>query len=230
MAIGFICISFLLKEQPRPARKTSLLDPIRALGHGGLASVAGSAFFYNYAFFTVLAFTPFVLNMTPYKSGAVFFGWGLLLAVFSVLVAPRLQKRFGTLRVLGLSLVLLAADLVVLGYGNHTTAIVCTVLSGAFIGLNNTVYTELALGVSDAPRPVASAGYNFVRWFAAAAAPFLAPKIEGWTNIHIPFVVAAVAAVLGAVVVGVRRTALSHEAEELQPAHATEDGVSVFVN
>ncbi|MFJ3708838.1 MFS transporter [Streptomyces sp. NPDC090053] len=230
MAIGFICISFLLKEQPRPARKTSLLDPIRALGHGGLASVAGSAFFYNYAFFTVLAFTPFVLNMTPYKSGAVFFGWGLLLAVFSVLVAPRLQKRFGTLRVLGLSLVLLAADLVVLGYGNHTTAIVCTVLSGAFIGLNNTVYTELALGVSDAPRPVASAGYNFVRWFAAAAAPFLAPKIEGWTNIHIPFVVAAVAAVLGAVVVGVRRTALSREAEELQPAHATEDGVSVFVN
>ncbi|MFJ3693862.1 MFS transporter [Streptomyces sp. NPDC090052] len=230
MAIGFICISFLLKEQPKPARKTSLLDPIRALGHGGLASVAGSAFFYNYAFFTVLAFTPFVLNMTPYKSGAVFFGWGLLLAVFSVLVAPRLQKRFGTLKVLGASLVLLAADLVVLGYGSHTTAIVCTILSGAFIGLNNTVYTELALGASDAPRPVASAGYNFVRWFAAAAAPFLAPHIEGWTNIHIPFVVAAAAAVVGALVVRVRRTALTHEAEELEPVHATEDGVSAFVN
>jgi hypothetical protein len=41
--------------------------------------------------------------------------------------------------------------------------VVCTILSGAFIGVNNTVYTELALGVSDAPRPVASAGYNFVR-------------------------------------------------------------------
>ncbi|MGN5635341.1 MFS transporter [Streptomyces sp. AC154] len=230
MAIGFVCITAFLKEQPKPAKKTSLLDPVKALGHGGLASVATSAFFYNYAFFTILAFTPFVLNMSPYKSGAVFFAWGLLLAVFSVLVAPRLQKRFGSLKVVGASLVLLAADLVILGYGNHTTAIVCTIVSGAFIGMNNTVYTELALGVSDAPRPVASAGYNFVRWFAAAAAPFLAPKIEEWSNIHIPFVIAAVAAVIGAIVIWVRRSALNHEAEELEPKHATEDGVTVFAN
>ncbi|MCS0634423.1 MFS transporter [Streptomyces sp. LP05-1] len=230
MAIGFLCIAGFLKEQPRPARKTSILDPIRALGHGGLASAAASAFFYNYAFFTVLAFTPFVLDMTPYKSGAVFFAWGVLLAVFSVLVAPRLQERFGSLKVLGGSLVLLAADVVVLGYGNHTTAIVCTILSGAFIGVNNTVFTELALGVSDAPRPVASAGYNFVRWFAAAAAPFLAPKIEEWTDIHMPFVVAGAAALIGAAVVWARRRSLTHEAEELQPRHKTEDGVAVFAN
>ncbi|MFF2651210.1 MFS transporter [Streptomyces sp. NPDC058045] len=230
MAVGFLCIAAFLKEQPRPAEKTSLLAPIKALGHGGLASVAASAFFYNYTFFTVLAFTPFVLDMSPYRSGAVFFAWGLLLAVFSVLVAPRMQERFGSLKVLGGSLVLLAADVLVLGYGSHTAAVVCTVLSGAFIGVNNTVYTELALGVSDAPRPVASAGYNFVRWFAAAAAPFLAPKIEEWTDIHIPFVVAAVTALAGAVVVLVRRRALTHEAAELEPRHATEDSVSVFAN
>ncbi|MER5973948.1 MFS transporter [Streptomyces sp. NPDC002055] len=225
MAVGFVAITAFLKEQPRPARRTSLLDPVRALGHGGLASAAASAFFYNYAFFTVLAFTPFVLNMTPYGSGAVFCAWGVLLAVFSVLVAPRLQKRFGSLTVLGGSLVLFAADLLVLGYGDRTTAIVCTVLSGALIGLNNTVYTELALGVSDAPRPVASAGYNFVRWFAAAAAPFLAPKIEEWTDIHMPFVVAAGAAVAGAAVVAVRRRSLSPAAEEPRPAHEREDAV-----
>ncbi|MEV6023439.1 MFS transporter [Streptomyces sp. NPDC052036] len=230
MAIGFLCITAFLKEQPRPARKTSLLDPVKALGHGGLASAAVSAFFYNYTFFTVLAFTPFVLNMTPYKSGAVFFAWGLLLAVFSVIVAPRMQKRFGSLKVLGGSLVLLAADVAVLGYGDHTTAVVCTILSGAFIGVNNTVYTELALGVSDAPRPVASAGYNFVRWFAAAAAPYLAPKIEEWSDIHLPFVMAAATALLGALVVLVRRNALTHDIEELEPRHATQDSVSVFAD
>ncbi|GAA2578226.1 MFS transporter [Streptomyces tubercidicus] len=228
MAVGFIAITAFLKEQPKPAARTSLLAPVKALGHGGLAATAASAFFYNYAFFTVLAFTPFVLNMSPYKSGGVFFAWGVLLAVFSVLVAPRLQRRFGSLKVLCGSLLLFAADLVVLGYGDHTTAIVCTVLAGAFIGLNNTVFTELALGVSDAPRPVASAGYNFVRWFAAAAAPFLAPKIEEWTDIHLPFVVAAVAAVTGAGIVAVRRRALTMEAEERAPQHATEDGVAAF--
>ncbi|NEE19636.1 MFS transporter, partial [Streptomyces sp. SID7499] len=70
----------------------------------------------------------FVLNMTPYKSGAVFFAWGLLLAVFSVLVAPRLQRRFGSLKVLAASLVLLAVDLLVLGYGSHGTAVVATIV------------------------------------------------------------------------------------------------------
>ncbi|RXS84982.1 MFS transporter [Streptomyces sp. TM32] len=228
MAVGFLAITVFLKEQPTPAARTSLLDPVKALGHGGLAATAAAAFFYNYSFFTVLAFTPFVLNMSPYRSGAVFFAWGVLLAVFSVILAPRLQRRFGSLKVLCASLLLLATDLVVLGYGNHTTAVVCTVLSGALIGLNNTVFTELALGVSDAPRPVASAGYNFVRWFAAAAAPFLAPKIEEWTDIHLPFVVAAVAAVTGAGIVAVRRRALTTEAEERAPWHATEDGVTAL--
>ncbi|MCX4569034.1 MFS transporter [Streptomyces viridodiastaticus] len=230
MAVGFVCITAFLKEQPRPARRTSLLDPVKALGHGGLASTAVSAFFYNYTFFTVLAFTPFVLDMSPYRSGAVFFAWGVLLAVFSVIVAPRLQRRLGSLTVLGGSLVLLAVDVLVLGHGGHTTAVVCTVLSGALIGVNNTVYTELALGVSDAPRPVASAGYNFVRWFAAAAAPYFAPKIEEWSDVHMPFTVAAVTAVLGALVVLVRRRALTVEAEELRPGHATEDGVGVLAN
>lgn len=213
MAVGFVCIAAFLKEQPRPAARTGLLDPVRALGHGGLASAAASAFFYNYTFFTVLAFTPFVLDMSPYRSGAVFFAWGVLLAVFSVLVAPRLQERFGSLQVLVGSLVLLAVDVLVLGYGGHTAAIVCTIASGALIGVNNTVYTELALGVSDAPRPVASAGYNFVRWFAAAAAPWLAPRLEEWADVRMPFTVAALTAVAGAGIVLARRRALT-------PAHA----------
>lgn len=230
MAVGFLCIAVFLREQPRPARRISLLDPLRALGHGGLASAAASAFFYNYAFFTVLAFTPFVLDMTPYASGGVFFAWGVLLAVFSVLVAPRLQERLGSIRVLTGALVLLAADVVVLGYGGHTTAVVCTVLSGAFIGVSNTVFTELALGVSDAPRPVASAGYNFVRWFAAAAAPFLAPRIEEWSDIHTPFTVAGAAALTGAGIVWARRAALGREAREQETRHLTGDGAAVFAD
>ncbi|MFJ6212860.1 MFS transporter [Streptomyces sp. NPDC092296] len=227
MAIGFAAISALLKEQPKPARRTGIGDPIKALAHGGLATTAASAFFYNYAFFTVLAFSPFVLDMSPYRSGAVFFAWGLLLAVFSVLVAPRLQQRFGSLRVLGSSLVLMAADLVLLGYGSHTAAIVATIVSGAFIGMNNTVYTELALEISDAPRPVASAGYNFVRWFAAAAAPFLAPKLEEHFDVHLPFVVAAAAALIAMLVAVVRRRHLHRDAVHEEQVLAGHDPMAV---
>ncbi|NUS79971.1 MAG: MFS transporter, partial [Streptomyces sp.] len=74
------------------------------------------------------------------------------------------------------------------------------------------------------------AGYNFVRWFAAAAAPYFAPKIEEWTDVHVPFVVAAVTALAGALVVVVRRNALTRQAAELESRHATEDGVAVFAN
>lgn len=61
-----------------------------------------------------------------------------------------------------------------------------------------------------------------------------APKIEEWSDIHMPFVVAAVTAVLGAVVVVVRRKSLTDEdegeAEELETRHAIEDGVGVFAS
>ncbi|MFI6981707.1 MFS transporter [Embleya sp. NPDC050154] len=207
MAIGFALIVALLREQPRPARKVGLLDPLKALGHKGLATTAAGAFFYNYGFFTVLAFTPFVLNMSPYRSGAVFFGWGVLLAVCSVLVAPRLQARFGSANVAAVSLLLFAVDLGVLAYGSKAVIVTGVIVSGAFIGINNTVFTEMALEVSDSPRPVASAGYNFVRWFAAAAAPFLAPKLEEHFNVHVPFLVAGVTCLVAAAVLfGARRT------------------------
>lgn len=227
MAIGFVAIAGLLREQPRPARRTGLADPLKALAHGGLATTAASAFFYNYTFFTVLAFSPFVLDMSPYRSGGVFFAWGVLLAVFSVLVAPRLQRRFGSLRVLSGSLVLMAADMVLLGYGTHTAAIAATIASGAFIGVNNTVYTELALEISDAPRPVASAGYNFVRWFAAAAAPYFAPKLAEHFDVHVPFVVAAATALAAMLVAVVRRRHLRRDAVHEEQAVGSRDPLVV---
>ena len=87
----------LLPSTPRAARATSLAEPFRALRHRSLLVVALTALLYNFGFFTLLAFTPFPLAMGPRQIGFIFFGWGLLLAFTSVVVAPRLQRRFGTL-------------------------------------------------------------------------------------------------------------------------------------
>jgi MFS transporter, ACDE family, multidrug resistance protein len=79
------------------------------------------------------------------------------------------------------------------------------VLSGAVMGVSNTVYTEMALEVSDAPRPVASAGYNFVRWFAGVIAPYAAPEIAERINAQTSFIIAALAALIaGAILVAMR--------------------------
>lgn len=215
MAAAFIALTVLLPKTPPPAVKTSIKDPLRALGHKGLRTTAASALFYNYGFFTILAFTPFVLGMDAYGIGAVFFGWGLMVAIFSVLVAPLLQRLMGTTGTLLVTLGALVVVLAGLGLaaGHSVTAVVVlVVVSGALLGINNTLYTELAMKVSDAPRPVASAGYNFVRWMGGALAPFLSATIaEGFGPQATYFTAAAVMIVAGIVVFGGRKFLVSHE-------------------
>lgn len=200
MAIGLLAVLFFLKPQPKP-RPVALTAPIRALGHPGLFTVSLSAFFYYYAFFTVLAFTPFVMKMSAHAVGLIFFGWGVLLAIFSVLVVPRLHGRFGLLPVMAASLAGFAILLLAMGASEPETIAVCVLLSGAVMGICNTLYTELALDVSDAPRPVASAGYNFLRWFAGVVAPYLAPTIAEHFGVMAAFGVAAAAALIAPLVI-----------------------------
>jgi MFS family permease len=217
MAIGFAAVALFLPWQPKPARTTGILDPVRALGNPGLKTTAVAAFFYNFGFFTVLAFTPFVLQMSPHTIGAIFCGWGVLLAVFSVIVAPRLQARFSAVSLAVTCLALFAVLLLVIAFASSAWVIAAVVLSGAVMGINNTVFTEMALEVSGAPRAVASAGYNFVRWFAGVIAPYAAPKIAEYAGHETTFVVAAITAVLGIAVLWLRRGTLGRFAHAEVP-------------
>ena len=215
MAAAFVALLALLPKTPAPAKKSRLRDPLLALGHKGLRTTAASALFYNYGFFTILAFTPFILGMDAYGIGGVFFGWGVAVAVFSVFVAPVLQRRFGAVKVLTGTLAVLMLDLVGLGLaaGHSVTAVVVLVIvAGALLGINNTVYTELAMGVSDSPRPIASAGYNFVRWMGGALAPFAAAQLGEHFGPQVPFFAGAVAMVIAIVIsIGGRGYLKSHE-------------------
>jgi MFS family permease len=222
MAIGFLLIGTLLRPPPRPARKTRLSAPIRALAHGGLSTTAFTALFYNYAFFTVLAFTPFVLGMSAHGIGLVFFGWGVMVALASVFGAPALQRRFGTVRVMYLALALLIVCQLGLAVLGHDGLIVCTILSGVPIGLNNTAFTEAAMEVSDSPRPVASAGYNFVRWMGGALAPYIATKLAEELNANVPYYVGAACCAVAIGILTARRRHLG-ALERVDVDHALQD-------
>ncbi|MDQ0693489.1 MFS transporter [Arthrobacter sp. W4I7] len=215
MTAAFVALIVLLPRTPLPERKVRLRDPLLALGHKGLRTTAVSGLFYNYGFFTILAFTPFILGMDAYGIGRVFFGWGVAVAVFSVFVAPVLQNRFGATRVLAGTLLALMLTLLGLGLaaGHSVTAVVVlVVVSGALLGINNTIYTELAMGVSDSPRPVASSGYNFVRWMGGALAPFAAAQLGEHFGPQVPFFAGAVAMVVAVgVALGGRKYLAAHE-------------------
>jgi ACDE family multidrug resistance protein len=189
MTIALVATAFFLPKTPPAPRKTSLADPFRALRYPGLLTVAVTALFYNMGFFTLLAFAPFPLDMTASQVGWVFFGWGLLLAFTSVIAAPWLQARFGTVTTIAASLTLFAVDLAVMALltESKTVLVVGIIVAGAFLGINNTLITEAVMGAAPVERPVASAAYSFVRFSGGAVAPWLAGKLGENVSVHAPF-------------------------------------------
>jgi len=53
----------------------------------------------------------------------------------------------------------------------------CVVISGAFSGTANTLVTQTVMSISPVDRPVASAGYSFVRFMGGAIAPLIASQL-----------------------------------------------------
>ncbi len=225
MAFALVVTIFLLPATPRPERATSLADPFRALRHRGLLGVAVTALLYNFGFFTLLAFTPFPLDMGAREIGLIFFGWGLALAFTSVVVAPRLQHRFGTVRVLILNLLAFSVVLVAMAVWTDDKVVLAAgvVVAGLFIGINNTLITETVMKAAPVERGVASAAYSFLRFGGAAAAPWLAGVLGERVSVHLPFWVGAAAVVAAAVVMFTTRghlTGVDAEESELDEAEA----------
>jgi len=198
MAIALVATIAFVPSLPKPAQKTSLVAPLKALRHRGLLIMGITALLYNWGFFTMLGYAPYPMELDAHQLGLVFFGWGLLVAAFSVFFAPRLQARFGTARVLYVNLAALGVVMAVIaaGVGTPTAVIVAVIVSGAFIGINNTLTTQAVMLVSPVERPIASSAYGFVRFIGGGLAPFVAGKLADATSLSVPFYLGGVTFVL----------------------------------
>ncbi|HET7385200.1 MAG TPA: MFS transporter [Nocardioidaceae bacterium] len=222
MAISLVATLVLLPKTPKPARKESITEPIRALKHRALATTSVVGLLYNWGFFTMLGYSPFLMRpISPQQLGLVFCGWGILVAIFAIWGAPLLRGWFGTARTLYGNFALMALDLLVIGIwpGDKVAVIVAVIVSGAFIGVNNTLVTTAVMSIAPVERPVASATYGFVRFIGGGLAPFVASKLVEHYNAHVPFVIGAGALVAAGVVLATVRRALSavDRGEVVQP-------------
>jgi MFS family permease len=225
MAISLVATLVFVDKTPRPARPTSILEPLKALRHRGLATMSLMALGYNWGFFTLLAFTPFPMHLGIHELGYVFAGWGVFVAIFAVFVAPRVQARFGTPRTLYVNLALLAIDLVVIAAftSSQITLIVAVIVSGAFVGLNNTLTTQAVMLVAPVEKPVASAAYGFVRFIGGGLAPYFAAKLAAAINVHVPFYLGA-GTVVAAIAVLATGHSLVTRAEHTPAEELTDSG------
>jgi ACDE family multidrug resistance protein len=217
MAIALIATIVLVEPTPKPAHKTGLSAPLRALRHRGLLTLSLTALCYNWGFFTVLGYAPFPMNLSPIKLGLVFTGWGILVAIFAVFGAPRLQASLGIAKTMYANLAAFAVVIVVIAIWTTDRAVLipAVIISGIFIGVNNTVTTQAVMTVSPVEKPVASAAYSFVRFIGGGLAPYAAGRMVLAVNIHFPFFIGA-----GAIVVGIGILTTAHgrlsEAERVQ--------------
>jgi len=222
MAIALIATIVLVEPLPKPAHKTALSAPLRALKHRGLLTMSLTALCYNWAFFTVLGYAPFPMNLSPIELGLVFTGWGIFVALFAVFGAPRLQASLGIAKTMYANLAAFAVVVLVIAIWTTDRAVLipAVIISGIFIGVNNTVTTQAVMTVSPVEKPVASAAYGFVRFIGGGLAPYAAGRMVLAVNIHFPFYIAVGAILLG---IGILTTAhgLLTEAERIQSEQVT---------
>ena len=98
---------------------------------------------------------------------------------------------------------------------DRAVLIPAVIVSGIFIGVNNTITTHAVMTVSPVEKPVASAAYSFVRFIGGGLAPSAAGRLVLATNIHVPFFIGAGAIVLGIVILSTAHGLLT-EAERVQ--------------
>ncbi|MGH3003629.1 MAG: MFS transporter [Gaiellaceae bacterium] len=224
MAIALVATVVLVEDLPRPAQRASLVDPLRALRHRGLLTMGLTALLYNWGFFTVLGYAPFPMHLDTHQLGYVFTGWGVFVGLFAIFGAPWIQRRLGIARALYLNLALFAVDVLVIGIfiESRATVIVAVILSGIFIGTNNTITTQAVMTVAPVERPIASASYGFVRFIGGGIAPFAAGKLAAAYGDHLPFYIGAAAIVASIAVLstGRRLLARAEAAQAAEPGHA----------
>ena len=233
MAIALIATVVLVEPTPKPVHKTSLSAPLRALRHRGLLTMSLTALCYNWGFFTVLGYAPFPMNLSPIKLGLVFTGWGTFVALFAVFGAPRLQASFGIAKTMYANLAAFAVVVLVIAIWTTDRAVLipAVIVSGIFIGINNTVTTQAVMTVSPVEKPVASAAYSFVRFIGGGLAPYAAGRLVIAVNIHFPFYLGAGAIVLGMVILATGHHLLTEservQAEQVSGTVAANDTAAV---
>jgi MFS family permease len=206
MALSFVSVFAGVGSTPPVERseRISLSAPLRALAEKRLLAGAVIALLYNFGFFMLLAYTPLPLDLGVHELGAVFFGWGVLVALGAIFCAPALTARLPLLPLLAAAFAMLAVDLLIIGLGIHDKAVmvVAIIASGLVLGIANAVLSNLLLGLSSADTSIAASGTNFVRFAGGAIAPFLAGKLSEHVNAEAPLYVGAAAVAVGVVLIG----------------------------
>ena len=191
--VAFLLVLVFVQEPPKKntARSAGWSDLKALFCDVKFLKISIGALFYYYAFFVVLAYSPLVVPMNPIEIGLLFFGWGVALALGSIVLSDLLERRWRVEKIIpptlgAFSLVLLA----LMASDSLTRMAIFIVISGLLSGIINSLLTTYVMQ-SRFERNIVSGGYNFLRWSGAAIAPIASGIIGEHFGAKLPYLLAA---------------------------------------
>lgn len=180
-----------VKEDLGTKSNTSITAPLHAMKDKPIAVLGIANSLYNFGFFTLLAYTPLVLGLSPFNIGVIFLGWGVLLALSSYFIAPKLEKMFGLIKPLYLMLVSFTIILLIMGIWTSDLLVMssCIVFSGLLFGNSNSLFTNAVMTTSSVEASTTSAAFSFLRMIGGAIAPFMAGILAEIYSPNTPFLI-----------------------------------------
>lgn len=222
MLISFLSISIMFKE-PKDSTKEKIdfFAGAKAMKNHKLRSIGLIALLYNFGFFTLLAYAPFLMpNFSEMEIGITFFGWGILLAISSIFLATRFERKIGTFYTLMIGFIGFVICLLLMGINADQPTLVAAALivAGFFQGIINTLMTTIAMEIPGIKRNIASSTYSFVRFFGGSLAPFVSGMIGAKFGGNYTFYIASAMVLIGIILVKVHsqyfETVEEEESEE----------------
>lgn len=217
MLISFLSILIMFKESKGKKEKVDFFAGVNALKNHKLRSVGLIALLYNFGFFTLLAYAPFLMpNFSEMEIGMTFFGWGILLAISSIFLATRFEQKIGTFYTLMIGFIGFVVCLLLMGINADQPSLVAAALivAGFFQGIINTLMTTIAMEIPGIKRNIASSTYSFVRFFGGSLAPFVAGLIGAKFGNNYTFYFASAMVFIGIILVVVHSRYFETKEEE----------------
>ncbi len=198
-ACAFFAVIFFIKiPKTKDKRKTIQISDLKRLfTNKKFILISLSAMLYFYGFIVILAYSPLVVNINPLEMGLLFFGWGLALAIGSIIISTKLEKLYKVKDIIPFSISVFALILlIILNIESKSLMSMMIILSGLLSGINNSLLTSYVMEV-DFEKNIISGGFNLLRWLGAATAPILSGFIaQSFDNMHLPFLIAAILSII----------------------------------
>jgi predicted MFS family arabinose efflux permease len=172
-------------------KKISMKETFEGLLHRPIIVLGSVACIYEYGLYSIILYTPLIINLQPIILGVVFLIGGISLAFSSYFISPLCINKLGSLKSLCLTFACFSIVFLVMSIFIKESLIIgiCTIIASILMGCINSLLSTTLAETSQMRESTTSATYHFIFYSGGAITPFLANTIGQSISSNAPFIV-----------------------------------------